>query len=70
MFASVKNITDPATCEVTGYISNACIPSIANQTMQELDVTTPYGVFPTIWFDKAVGMAWWRNVAIAKKMQS
>lgn len=70
MFASVNNITDPSTGDVTGYISNAGIPSIANQTVQELDVITPYSVFPTILFNKAVGMAWWRNMAMAKKMQS
>lgn len=70
MFASVNNITDPSTGDVVGYISNAGIPSIANQTVQELDVITPYSVFPTVLFNKGVGMAWWRNMAIAKKMQS
>lgn len=70
MFASINNITDPSTGEVTGYVSNAGIPSISNQTVQELDVITPYSVFPTVLFDKAIGLAWWRNMAIAKKMQS
>lgn len=70
MFASVNNVTDPSTGDVVGYISNAGIPSISNQTVQELDVITPYSVFPTILFNKAVGLAWWRNMAIAKKMQS
>lgn len=70
MFASINNITDPSTGEVTGYVSNAGIPSISNQTVQELDVITPYSVFPTVLLDKAVGLAWWRNMAIAKKMQS
>ncbi|OOQ85565.1 putative GPI anchored protein [Penicillium brasilianum] len=70
MFASINNVTDPSTGDVVGYISNAGIPSIANQTVQELDVITPYSVFPTVLFDKAVGMAWWRNMAIAKKMQN
>lgn len=70
MFASVNNVTDPATGQVFGYISNAGIPSVANQTVQELDVITPYSVFPTVLFDKGVGMAWWRNMVIAKKMQS
>ncbi|KAF7716682.1 Glucan endo-1,2-beta-glucosidase [Penicillium ucsense] len=70
MFASVNNVTDLSTGDVVGYISNAGIPSIANQTVQELDVITPYSVFPTVLFDKAVGMAWWRNMALAKKMQN
>lgn len=70
MYASVNNVTNPATGDVYGYISAAGIPSIANQTQQELDVITPYSVFPTVLFDKAVGMAWWRNMAIGKKMQS
>lgn len=70
MYASVNNITDPATGDVTGYISAAGIPSIAFETAQELDVITPYSVFPTVLFDKAVGMAWWRNMAAGKKMQS
>ncbi|KAI2760410.1 CAZyme family GH162 [Penicillium roqueforti] len=70
MFASVNNITDPSIGDVTGYISNAGIPSISNQTVQELDVITPYSVFPTILVDKSVGLAWWRNMVIAKKMQN
>ena len=70
MFASVNNSTDPATGQIIGYISNAGIPSISNQTVQELDVITPYSVFPVALFDKAVGMAWWKNMADGKKMQS
>jgi vacuolar-type H+-ATPase subunit B/Vma2 len=70
MFASVNNITNPSIGDVTGYISNAGIPSISNQTVQELDVITPYSVFPTILVNKSVGLAWWRNMVIAKKMQS
>lgn len=70
MFASVNNSTDPATGQVIGYISNAGIPSIAFQTIQYLQVITPYSVFPTILFDKRVGLAWWRNMVVAKKMQS
>jgi hypothetical protein len=70
MFASVNNITDPATGDVTGYISNTGIPSVAFLPQQELDVITPYSVFPAVLFDKGVGLAWWRNMAIAKKMQS
>ncbi|CAG8058267.1 unnamed protein product [Penicillium salamii] len=70
MFASINNITDPSSGDVTGYISNAGVPSVSNQTVQELDVITPYSVFPTILFDKSIGLAWWRNMAIAKKMQN
>jgi hypothetical protein len=70
MFASVNNSTDPSTGQIIGYISNAGIPSIANQTVQELDVITPYSVFPTLLFDQKVGLAWWRNMVVGKKMQS
>ncbi len=70
MFASVNNSTDPATGQIIGYISNAGIPSIANQTAQELDVITPYSVFPVILLDNAVGMVWWKNMVDGKKMQS
>lgn len=70
LFASVNNSTDPKTDEIIGYISPAGIPSIASQKEQEHDVITPYGAWPTIMFDKAVGLAWWRNMVIAKKMQS
>ena len=66
----MNNSTDPTTGEIIGYISAAGIPSISNQTKQELDVITPYGVFPTVYFDKPVGMAWWKNMADGKKMQS
>lgn len=58
------------TNEILGYISPAGIPSIANQTKQYLDVITPYGAWPTLMFNKPVGLAWWRNMVIAKKMQS
>jgi hypothetical protein len=70
MFASVNNSTDPTTGQIIGYISNAGIPSISNQTVQELDVITPYSVFPTVFIDNAVGMAWWKNMVDGKKMQS
>lgn len=70
MFASVNNSTDPTTNEIISYISNAGIPSVSNQTVQYLDVITPYSVFPTILFNKSVGLAWWRNMLLGKKMQS
>lgn len=70
MFASVNNVTNPATGDVSGYISNAGIPSISFMTDQEHDMITPYSVFPTVLFDRGVGLAWWRNMVIAKKMQS
>jgi hypothetical protein len=69
MYASVNNSTD-SSGQIIGYISNAGIPSIANQTEQELDVITPYSVFPVTLFDRGVGMAWWKNMADGKKMQS
>ena len=70
MFASVNNSTDPETDSIIGYISPAGIPSVASQKDQEFDVITPYSVFPTVLFDKAVGLAWWRNMIVGKKMQS
>lgn len=70
MFASVNNSTDPETNTIISYISNAGIPSIASQKQQYLEVITPYSVFPTVLFDKSVGMAWWRNMLQGKKMQS
>ncbi|KAL2865886.1 endo-beta-1,2-glucanase [Aspergillus lucknowensis] len=70
LFASVNNITDPETDTILGYISPAGIPSIANQTEQYLEVITPYATWPTIMFDKAVGLAWWHNMVSGKKMQN
>ncbi|KAH7041217.1 putative GPI anchored protein [Microdochium trichocladiopsis] len=70
LYASVNNSTDPATGEIQGYISPAGIPSISWQTDSYLDVVTPYGAFPVMMFDKAVGLAWWRNMVVAKKMQN
>uniref|UniRef100_A0A8H7K666 Endo-beta-1,2-glucanase SGL domain-containing protein n=1 Tax=Bionectria ochroleuca TaxID=29856 RepID=A0A8H7K666_BIOOC len=70
LFASVNNITDIETDTIIGYISPAGIPSIANQTEQYLDVITPYASWPTILFDKSVGLAWWRNMVAGKKMQN
>lgn len=74
MYASVNNVTNVTTGEIIGYISNAGIPSISNQTEQELDVITPYAVFPTLLVEgehgRAVGMAWWWNMVQGKKMQN
>ena len=70
LFTSVNNSTNVTTDEIIGYISPAGIPSIASQKEQYHDVVTPYGAWPTILFDKAVGLAWWRNTVVAKKMQS
>ena len=69
MFASVNNITD-SSGQIIGYISDAGIPSISNQTEFELDVITPYSVFPVMLFDKKVGLSWWWNMVRAKKMQN
>lgn len=70
LYASVNNSTDPETDTIISYISPAGIPSIASQKDQYHDVITPYGAFPVVLFDKAVGLAWWRNMIVGKKMQS
>ncbi|KIJ34150.1 hypothetical protein M422DRAFT_182470 [Sphaerobolus stellatus SS14] len=69
MFASINNSTDE-NGQIIGYISNAGIPQIANQTIQELDVITPYSTMNTMLVDKSVGLAWWHNMVIAKRMQN
>ena len=69
MFASVNNITD-STNAIVGYISDAGIPQISNQTTFELDVVTPYSVFPTMLFNQSVALAWWKNMADGAKMQN
>ena len=78
MFASVNNITYSSTSStppslrgaIEGYISNAGIPGISNQTSFELDVITPYAVFPTILFNQSVGLAWYHNTILARAMQN
>ena len=70
LFASVNNITDPVTGQIDGYISYAGIPSISVQQEQELDVITPYGSFPTILFNRSVGLAWYKNMLDGKAMQN
>ena len=73
MYASVNNVTN-SHGQIIGYISNAGIPSVSNQTQQELDVITPYSVFPTLLVEgergRAVGMAWWWNMVTGKKMEN
>lgn len=73
MYASVNNVTD-SSGQIIGYISNAGIPSIAFITDQELDVITPYSVFPTALAEgrkgRSVGMAWYWNMIEGKKMQN
>ena len=69
MYASVNNITD-SDGQILGYIPNAGIPSISFQTVQELDVITPYSVFPTILLNRSVGLAWWKIMVDGKGMQN
>jgi len=69
MFASINNSTDQ-NGEIIGYISNAGIPQIANQTIQELDVITPYSTMNIMVVNKTAGYLWWHNMAIAKRMQN
>ena len=52
------------------WIQNAGIPSAAVFEEQELDMVTPSAVFPTILFDRAVGLAWYKNMVDGKQMQS
>ena len=66
----MNNITDPVSGQIDGYISYAGIPSVANQTEQELDVITPYGCFPTVLFNESVGLAWYKNMLDGKGMQN
>lgn len=70
MFASVNDVTDPVTGEIEGYISNAGIPSISSQQYQRLDLITPYSVFPTIMFNRSIGLAWYKNMLDANGMQN
>ena len=70
LFASVNNITDPITGEIVGYISAAGVPSVSVQQEQELDVITPYGVFPTLLFNQSVGLKWYKNMLDGKGMQN
>ena len=68
MFASVNNVTVAG--QIVGYISAAGIPSVSNQTDQELDVVTPYAVFPTLLFNASAGLAWYKNLLDARAMQN
>ena len=66
---SVEDSTD-SNGEIIGYISNAGVPSISRLPDQELDVITPYSVFPLLLVEPAVGLLWWKNMVDGKKMQS
>ncbi len=59
------DVTD-ASGEIIGYISNTGIPSISRLPDQELDVITPYSVFPVMLVDPAVGLV----MVEGKMMQS
>jgi hypothetical protein len=69
MYASINNSTD-SNGQIIGYISNAGIPQIANQTIQELDVVTPYSVFPLTLINRTMGLVWWHHLVQASKMQN
>jgi hypothetical protein len=70
MFASVNNITDAATDEILGYISNVGVPSVSTQQEQELDIITPYSVFPTVLFNRSIGLQWYKNMLDGNGMQN
>ena len=70
LFASVNNVTNTSTNDVIGYISNAGVPSVSNQTDLELDVITPYGSFPSMLFNQTLGLAWYHNMLLGKGMQN
>ncbi|KAF8178917.1 putative GPI anchored protein [Pholiota molesta] len=80
MYASINNSTDS-----TGQIMDVCCqhlkhwhPPIANQTTKnlmlelttEILVITPYSTMNTMVVNKTVGLAWWHNMAVAKRMQN
>ncbi|KAK5938720.1 hypothetical protein PMZ80_008912 [Knufia obscura] len=54
----------------TEQIQNAGVPSAAVFQEQELDMITPSSVFPTILFDRGIGLAWYKNMLDGKQMQS
>ncbi|KAA8641777.1 endo-beta-1,2-glucanase [Aspergillus tanneri] len=70
MFASVNNSTNVTSGEIMGYISDAGIPSISSQPVRNLDVITPYSVFPALLSNQTVGLAWLRNMLVGQKMQN
>lgn len=70
MFAKVSNVTYSGTVGHPTYIETAGIPSAATQQEQELGVVTPYSVFPTILFDRTVGLSWYKTMLDGKCMQS
>jgi hypothetical protein len=70
IFASVNNVTNLTTLDLEGYISPAGIPSISFNQAQELDMITPYATFPTMLFDRATGLAWYKNMLDGPKMQN
>jgi hypothetical protein len=66
----VNNITDSVTGQIDGYISYAGIPSVSSQQEQELDEITPFSVFPTLLFNKSMGLAWYKNMLDGEGMQN
>lgn len=70
MFAEVTNVTYPTVTGLVTYIKNAGVPSVAAFQQQELGVITPYSVFPTILFDRALGLIWYKTMLDGKCMQT
>eukprot|EP01129_Flabellula_baltica_P008794 TRINITY_DN3526_c0_g1_i1.p1 TRINITY_DN3526_c0_g1~~TRINITY_DN3526_c0_g1_i1.p1 ORF type:complete len:477 (+),score=86.60 TRINITY_DN3526_c0_g1_i1:13-1443(+) len=63
LYASVTDV------KLRGYISATGIQSIAFQPIQRKDIITPYGAFPVLLADQAVGLTWLQNMIKAPRMQ-
>lgn len=70
MFAATPNATSATGSMEHSYIDNAGIPSVAVSGKQELEMITPYSVFPTILFDRGAGLSWYKNMIDGRQMQT
>lgn len=70
MFAATPNATSASGSSEYSYIDNAGIPAVAISGRQELEMITPYSVFPTILFDRGAGLAWYKSMIDGRQMQT
>lgn len=72
LFGSSFNITTPSTRSSTNLsrVHGAGIPAVSFNQTQELDLISPGAAWPTILFDRKIGLVWYRNMLEGRGVQS
>lgn len=72
LFSGTFNITTPSMRTSTNltHVYGAGIPAVSFNKTQELDLICPGAAWPTILFDRKIGLAWYKNMLDGRGVQS